>query len=179
MKAECAKHKEAILFCGSGVGSVEVLNSHLTSRVTSDMMNTPKGPRLRVNMLLLWSRHTGTPPSCVLILVITSDLSCNLPQWWTHYNCFNSTCHIVTCHVHILHQKEWCVLVYVVVVQILATKWALYSRSPSRQSGRITQCARLLQPVSVIYLIYAAMKEAVNLGHDCEDKLEVGGCNAT
>ena len=53
MKAECAKHKEAILFRGSGVGSVEVLNSHLTSRVTSDMMNTPKGPRLRVNMLLL------------------------------------------------------------------------------------------------------------------------------
>ena len=40
-RVRCAKHKEAILFCGSGVGSVEVLNSHLTSRVTSDMMNTP------------------------------------------------------------------------------------------------------------------------------------------
>ena len=71
-----------------------------------------------------------------------------------------------------LHQKE-CAALYLVVVQILATKWALYSQSPSRQSGSITQCARLLQPVSVIYLIYAAMKEAENLSHDCEDKLRL------
>ena len=70
-------------------------------------------------------------------------------------------------------RKSAGVLVYLVVVQILATKWALYSQSPSRQSGSITQCARLLQPVSVIYLIYAALKEAVNLSHDCEDKLRL------
>ena len=140
MKAECAKHKEAILFCGSGVGSVEVLNSHLTSRVTSDMMNTPKGPRLRVNMLLLWSRHTGTPPSCVLILVITSDLSCNLPQWWTHYNCFNSTFYMS----HVMSTsciRKSGVLVYVVVVQILATKWAVFPAPVPAKWAHNSVCA--------------------------------------